>query len=226
VTDAQRLQEMRLQTGLNKDFAIAQFVAYFGELDNAPKYTYDGSMPLHGTHAFLELMKFKDELDPALLKEALSRILSTKPIESSDQSYARTDDQYSVLPATSSALSLAQRQSNDDHYRAIIDEIVDDFEIRLNRKLTLGIELLRVPTKQTLYPNSNTEALMLAIDPAYTNAVLEASELEMSDLGLKSTENCWLVIVEGSTENNLDSLEEFQQKATLAHEVMHCFQFV
>jgi len=68
------LAALRNEIGVTKEYALAQFAAHFGELQSAPGYTADGSMPIFATHAVAEVLQFIDEYDEAVQAEVYAKL--------------------------------------------------------------------------------------------------------------------------------------------------------
>ncbi len=211
--NAALLERMRAQTGLTKDFAVAQFVAHFGQLDNAQQYKYDNSMGIFATHALEELMLFKDELEPALLAEIYQRILPTVGTTSS------------TIEDINKLSSSHQLRHGHEDYLETLATIISDMENLIGRTLVNDVELIRINRYADIYDDGTSGPIMFALSASTRNDLLDSGQVKLGDYDLKSADNCWIGINDGVDSQAFDSRAENEIQMILAHEVMHCFQF-
>lgn len=202
-TNFARLETMREESGDTKEFALAQFVAFFGPLASAPEYTHDDSMPVFATRAMIDLLTFKDELDPTLRDEVYQRIFPTDALPDPSESENTT-------------AQLQTRQVRPD-LSIQANQIADDIGARMGGfQLAHGIEVI-------LFEGRG----IAATAPLSTRLEMEEhfGEDRLRLAGIQSTDPCWILIytLDGITGFELFSGKE--QQEILAHEVMHCFQY-
>ncbi len=203
------LAAMRNATGVTKDYALAQFAAHFGELQNAPGYSADGSMPIFATHAVADVLQFVDEYDPAVRAE-IYRKLFPPIVDNSD--------------AQQGELSVQTRQVSP-FYQTVANTIANRLEEKFGRTLNNDIEVVRLPTATLVSDGSQGEVSIFVVPRINREVMVSLGILDMEEYGLQSTDSCWIVINEGTTSPDpFDSYPPELQLMILAHEVTHCFQ--
>jgi len=210
-TNFERLSAERGKNGVSKAYALEQFVAHFGELENAPEYTYDGSMPIFASHAIADVLTYEDELEPAVLAEIIDRILPGKP----DVNNRELDS--TVI----TQLGAMRVNTIDEELQATVREIAVDLGNRFNRPLRRNIEVARATTDHFGFDKPQ-------IGTAYNLPLqgrLGAYGKTIDDVVFESEANCWLVINEDKEAiAPFDGLSEKEKRMILAHEITHCFQ--
>ncbi len=203
------LAAMRNTSGVTKDFALAQFAAHFGELQTAPGYSSDGSMPIFATHAVAEVLQFIDEYSPAVQAEIYAKLFP--PIV--DNADTRQGSRNAQLRQVSRV------------YQVLANTIANRLEEKFGRTLVNGIEVVRLPTATLVSDGSQGEVSLFVVPRVNREVVVAEGILDMEQYGLQSTDSCWIVINEGTASlNQFDSYEPEVKLMALAHEVTHCFQ--
>jgi len=194
------LMQQRAETGVTKEYALAQFVAYFGPLQSAPEYEYDGSMPLFATIAIDELILFADQLDSAVLAEVVERIL---PVPSEG--------------------SVIQQRRIDETFQTEAREIAVEIGNLMGRTLQSTVEVFRVATVDELELPVDREPLLFVVTPFAKNYILTETDVNPAEFGLQELNSCWVGINEAPGQT-FDGLTLRKKTGALAHEVVHCFQ--
>lgn len=211
MTNFEKLTAMREETGVTKEFALAQFVAFFGELESAPEYSYDGSMPIFATHALFEILNFEDELASETMSEIIKRILPNS---------TRSNDN-KITGNNGTLSSTLQVNGIDENYQTLAREISVELGNRFNRPIQKEIEVARASSADFGLTNKTRAiAYMLPLQ-----GKLGSYGITLNDIPFESEDTCWLVINENEEASlPFDNLSEIEREMVIAHEVTHCFQ--
>ena len=219
MSNFERIEAMRQESGNTKEFALAQFVAFFGQLEGAPEYSYDGSMPLFAEHAIHDIMKFEDELDDTLLDEIYDRILPFDPQPAPDA--IKGDNR------KGSTNPISQRNI-DDTLAAQANQIAIAMGQLMGHELVADIEVLRTTRiSRITVPTDGNFGIAYAPPPDWRANWVQRS-WPFSRYGLENSDACWIIINEEfSFEDGPREFDQYTDKEIqhlLAHELMHCFQ--
>ena len=208
-----RLKAMRAENGLTKEFAVAQFEAYFGPISADSEWRPDGSTHLFATHVLNDIFSFEEELTPAELDAIYERVV---PLNDSEDTGKGT------------RASPAQTRRADPTLAEEATLMAFRMFPKIGHTLESPIEVVRLTNHDDTF-NSNSgdgiDAATLAYAIPFTNRLrIWLSNLQISDFGFESLDSCWIVINEAASAG-FDALPQTAKDFTLAHEVSHCFQF-
>jgi len=214
MSNYEKLPILREQSGLTKEFALAQFVAYFGPMESAPEYTYDNSMPIFATAAVAEIMRFESELEPDVIAEIYQKLIPVKPAS-----------QQNLNQSVGQIANAVQTNAIDTENQTLARDIAKDLSSRFGRSLQKEIEVASMESTHFLGRGSDSSTAYVVVEPLIALRNMINSGMSIDDLVFDSVDSCWIVINEDEeAKPSFDDLSDRDKRMIIAHEVVHCFQ--